>query len=75
MTKFLQKKNIFLIEYKCIWIFRSKNIEYKNVFLQHFSNHRRLLLSNENEYDTSKIKQSIWIYYTWKSSKHGEKID
>ena len=41
MTKFLQKKNVFLIEYKYIWFFRQKNIEYKKVFLQHFSNHKQ----------------------------------
>ena len=46
MTKFSQKKNIFLIEYKYIWFFRYKNIENKNVFLQHFSNHRYVALKD-----------------------------
>ena len=40
MAKFLQKKNIFLIEYKYIYgVLDKKNIEYKNVFFQHFTNH------------------------------------
>ena len=45
MTKFLQKKDVFLIEYKYIWFFRQKNIEYKNVFLQHFSSHTRPIVN------------------------------
>ena len=43
--KILTKEKYFLIEYKYIWPFRLKNIECKNVFLQHFSNHSRGVLS------------------------------
>ena len=46
MTKFLLNKIVFLIECKCIYNLLDKTVEYKNVFLQHFSNHKGVLLKS-----------------------------
>ena len=50
MTKFLQKKNIFLIEYKYINVYINiyglldkKILNIKMYFLQHFSNHNQFV--------------------------------